>query len=87
MRRSEKIYHQARHEALLSVMFSAMSVAGCVWAVRAWLSVPAGGLAAFALSLIALFPAAAHARECSRLLNMAKRESDYEARRSIRPRI
>lgn len=87
MKRSERFFHEAKREALLAVMFSVMCVAGCVWSVRVGMSVPAGGLATFALSLTALFPAAACARECSRLLNLAKREEQYELQRSIRPRI
>ena len=87
MKRSERIFSEAKREALLAAMFSVMCVAGCVWSVRVGLSMPSGGVAMLALSLAGLIPTAAHARECDRLLRVAKREAQYEHQRSIRPRI
>jgi hypothetical protein len=87
MKRSERFFSEAKREALLAIMFSVMCVAGCVWSVRVGLDMPSGGVVVFALSLIGLIPAATHARECDRLLRVARREAQYEYTRSIRPRI
>ena len=87
MKRSERFFNEAKREALLAAMFSVMCVAGCVWSVRVGMSMPSGGGAMLAVSLTGLIPASARARECDRLLRMAKREAQYEYNRSIRPRI
>lgn len=87
MKRSERIFKEARHElAVSAIMFSAACASG-VWSVRVGMSSALGGGALFALTLAGLFIAAMMLRESLRLARIAEHEARYEWEREVRPRI
>lgn len=88
MRRSERFFRNARHEMMLGAMFSTVSIAAGVWAVAAFQSgIVSGGTGLIAGAAIALCLAGIHGRECLRCWRIAEKESLWELRASIRPRL
>ena len=88
MKRSERFFRNARHEAMVGAMFLTASVAAGVWAVAAFQSGNvSGGTALIAGAAIALCLASLHGREFVRCWRIAERESLWELRSAIRPRI
>jgi len=87
MKRSERIFKEARHElATSAVTFSAACAAG-VWSVRVGMSNTLGGGVLFSIALTGLFIAAVMLRESFRLARIAEHEARYEWEREVRPRI
>lgn len=72
----------------MCLMLLSAAIAGGVWAVAGlqagWVL---GGTGLSALSAAALTAAILHGRECLRCWRIAERESLWEMRNSIRPRI
>jgi len=73
---------------MMGVMFLTVCIAAGVWAVAALQSgnMP-GGTALIAGAAIALCLASLHGRECVRCWRIAERETLWELRASIRPRL
>jgi hypothetical protein len=87
MKRSEKLYTEARHILLLSLFAFSASVCVGVWSVRAWLEHPFAGLLVGTIALIGLIVTCGLGVECCRLFNLAEREWKLEILKSIRHRI
>lgn len=88
MKRSERFFRTARHEAMMGVMFLTVCIAAGVWAVAALQSGNvSGGTALIAGAALALCLASMHGRECVRCWRIAERETLWELRSSIRPRL
>lgn len=95
MKRSEKLSSDARHQAWLSALVLAASVALVCWVPTAVLSGQSdpGGIAvpvavgALALSLIGLVVCIAMLLEAIRLARLARIERGWEHEREVRPRL
>ena len=88
MRRSERLFRNAIHEALMALLFLLATCAASAWAVATLQSenVP-GGAALVAGAVAALFFTGVHFRECIRLFRLSEREEQCEWERGIRPRV
>jgi hypothetical protein len=88
MKRSEKIYRNARHELLLALLMISGHCAAAAWAMVAFQSgnVP-GGASLVVAATVALVLGICRGRECIRLCALAADEEQYEMRRGIRPRL
>lgn len=88
MKRSERFFRNARHEAMMGAMFLTVCIAAGVWAVAALQSGNvSGGIALIVGAAIALCLASIHGREFVRCWRIAEKESLWEMRSAIRPRI
>lgn len=87
MKRSERLFLKSRYLfALAALTFGAAICAGA-WAVRAWQSHPAGGLAVGFLALTALTLAVNFMLEAARVLRLHMLEERLEWEREVRPRL
>lgn len=84
MKRSARLYAEARHLFLFTIL--ALSISGCVgvWSVRAWLEHPIAGIAVGVIALAGLIVTVGLAVETIRVFNLAEREWKNEILRSIR---
>jgi uncharacterized membrane protein YcjF (UPF0283 family) len=88
MKRSERFYRIARHEGRMGLLFLTVTIAAGVWAVATYQTGNVlGGTALVAGGAIALCLCVLHGREFARCWRIAERESLWEMRAAIRPRL
>lgn len=87
MKRSERLFSEARHNAWLSLLILMVSVAIGCWSARVTMSTPLGGVAMLGLALVGFASFVATMLEAIRLARLAGREAEYEHEREVRPRL
>lgn len=87
MKKSERVWREARRAAALALMFFCAGVCAGVWSVAAWMERNApGGVLGFAIAAAGLWLALAMGREVDRLVRLSRKHRAYEIEREIRPR-